>query len=250
MSFKHSNCNIETTLPSSRGHVSGVTIRSARRSAAPACQSSALPYSRGAPIEASSGGMAGGSAGSARERRTAAAAGGECTQRKASAPGNWGLGGGTDSQAFMRAYYEEKQKNQKFQSPAGGLGRRSARARPGVIGTAVGSVKMNRIVNQADKFAQRTQRVPPQKANVSATGARKSATNHGAPPASSSGIKTMHAYNANSAYHSQKSQPPGAVRSNVKCSASDFGTIVSQHKRVKSNSSNSHINGSIARKTQ
>ena len=79
----------------------------------------------------------GGSAGANRETRSSAFAAqttvkGLNSVRNANlhSERNKGIGGGAKSQAFMKAYYEEKQKRQVNPSPVGGSGRRGLRNRP------------------------------------------------------------------------------------------------------------------------
>jgi hypothetical protein len=85
----------------------------------------------------------GGSAGTNRETRSSAfgaetTVGGLNSVRSGNLPSHRlkGVGGGAKSQAFMKAYYEEKQKRQIHPSPAGGSSRRGLRNRPSLQGTS------------------------------------------------------------------------------------------------------------------
>lgn len=109
-------------------------------------------------------------------------------------------------------------------------------------------MKTNRAVEYPTGNA-RTQRGAPLKAGLTVSMAKKSGSSHAVAPPTSSGTKVAQTCNG-SAYHSQKPQPHSAVRNNVKCVASEFCTVVAQHKKMKSSASTSHLNGCIARKTQ
>lgn len=199
MSFKHINFKMETTMPSYGEQLNG--LRSARHSVAATGEGSRLAQGRGPPLWARSSGVPGSSAGSVREKRNGGTAGPDVLQ-KTGATGSKAQGGGASSQAFMKAYYEEKQKNQQYQSPVGDGSRRSTRNRPGVNGATVGQAKSSRMVEQPAGNAQRTQRGAPQKAGLAATAAKKSATNHGVPPPSSSGVKAAPTcYGSSSSYY-------------------------------------------------
>lgn len=81
--------------------------RSARLSVAAACESSRGQPGRAPPLVACSGGVLGASAGSQREKRNHGAGGSDAIPKHGTVGGK-APGGGTKSQAFMKAYFEEK----------------------------------------------------------------------------------------------------------------------------------------------